>query len=262
MRFRVIGVRSTAAIRGAAEELCRASVTGAAAAQSATAADQSGKHYLAGLRPPHEHHKPAHATNHDSAQRKAAAKMARLETKRRPIAGENSQAHRPARLADKINSRVAWPSVEPAATDERASSETVLQFATEDTGSAPAAPPRPTIPASTSSTAKTVPPEKITATDERNSVDSTPVDKPPPAASTLAQTERLEAPASSQMRVIVSAPIETPVAEPTPIDQPPARGGSSTAQMLATHAGAISACVVAWLIFGSGAFRTTKSRQI
>jgi len=237
-----------------------ASVAGAAAAQSAT--DQSGKHYLAGLRPPHEHHKPVHAMSHDSAQRKTTTKMARPESKRRPIVGENSKAHRPARLADKINSRVAWPSVEPAATDERASSETVLQFATEDTGSAPAAAPCPTIPALTSSTANTVPPAKITATDERNSVDSIPVDKPPPAASTFAQTERLETPASSQMRVIMPAPIETSVGEPTPKDQPPARGSSSTAQMLATLAGAITACVVAWLIFGSGAFRTTKSRQI
>ena len=120
------------------------SVAGAAAAQSPTAADQSGNHYLAGLRPPHEHHQPVHATSYDRAQRKAATKMARPETKRRPMVGANSKAHRPARLADKINSRVAWPSVEPAATDERASSETVLQFATEETGSAPAAAPRPT----------------------------------------------------------------------------------------------------------------------
>jgi len=104
-------------------------------------------------------------------------------------------------------------------------------------------------------------PAKIAATSERNGVDSTPVDEPPPA-STLVQTERFEAPASSQMRVIVPAPIETPVTAPTPRDQPPARSSSSTAQILATLAGAITACVVGWLIFGFGSFRTIKSRQI
>lgn len=235
-------------------------VAGAAAAQSATAADQSGKPYLAGLHPPHEHHKPVHAkTSHVSAQRKATTKMARPETKRRPIVDANSKAHRPTRLADKINSRIAWPSAEPAATDERG--ETVLQFATEETEPAPAAAPRPTIPASTTSTAKTAPPAKIAATDERENVGSAAVDKPPPAASTLVQTERFEAPASSQMRVIVPAPIETPVTAPTPKDQPPARSSSSAAQMLATLAGAITAGIVSWLIFGFGSFRTIKSRQ-
>jgi hypothetical protein len=237
-------------------------VAGAAAAQSATAADQSGgKPYLAGLHPPHEHHKPAHAKTSFSAQRKATTKMVRQETKRRPSVGANSKAHRPARLADKINSRVAWPSAEPAATDERANSETVLQFATEDTEPAPAAAPRPTIPASTTSTAKTAPPAKIAATDERNNVDSAAVNKPPPTASTLVQTERFETLASSQMRVIVPAPIETPVTAPIPKDQPPARSSSTTAQMLATLAGAITACVVGWLIFGFGSVRTIKSRQ-
>jgi hypothetical protein len=237
-------------------------VAGAAAAQSATAADQSGKPYLAGLHPPHEHHKPVHAkTSHVSAQGKATTKMARPETKRPPMVAANSKAHRPARLADKINSRVTWPSAEPAATDERASSETVLQFATEDTEPAPAAAPRPTIPASTTSTAKTAPPAKIAATDERNNVDSAAVDKPPLTASTPVQTERFETLASSQMRVIVPAPIETPVTAPIPKDQPPARSSSTTAQMLATLAGAITACVVGWLIFGFGSVRTIKSRQ-
>ena len=237
-------------------------VAGAAAAQGATAADQSGKSYLAGLPPPHEHHKPVHAkTSHVSAQSKATTKMARPETKRQPTVAAKSKAHRPVRLADKINSRVAWPSAEPAATDERTTSETVLQFATEDTAPASAAVPGPTIPASTTSTAKTAPPAKIAATDERENVGSAAVDKPPPAASTLVQTKRFEAPASSQMRVIVPAPIETPVTAPTPEDHPPARGSSSTAQMLATLAGAITAGIVGWLIFGFGSFRTIKSRQ-
>jgi hypothetical protein len=52
-------------------------VAGAAAAQSATATDQSGKPYLAGLRPPHEHQKPPHATSRVSAQHKAPGKTVR-----------------------------------------------------------------------------------------------------------------------------------------------------------------------------------------
>jgi hypothetical protein len=278
MRFCVIGVRNTAAIRGSGgivssfRPICIAALTvavagfvaGAAAAQSVIVIDQSGKAYLAGLRPPHEQHKPARAANNVSAQRKATTKMARPESKRRPMVGANTKPHRPARLAEKINSRVAWPSAEPAAADDRASSQTVLQFATEDTESAPAATARPTMPAP--STAKTAPPARIAATNERNSVDPTPVDKPSPAASTPAQTERFEAPASNQMRVIVPAPIETPVTTSTPQDQPqdqpPARSNSSTAQMLATLAGAITAGIVGWLIFGFGSFRTIKSRQI
>ena len=81
-----------------------------------------------------------------------------------------------------------------------------------------------------------------------------------------AQSERFEAPAPSQMRVIVPVPIETPVTTSTPQDQPQdeplARSNSSTAQMLATLAGAITAGIVGWLIFGFGSFRTIKSRQI
>lgn len=248
-------------------------VAGTATAQNATATDHSGKTYLAGLHPPHEQLKPVHATSHVSAQHKPPTKIARPETKRRPMAGANPKAHRPARLADKINARIAWPSVELPATDERTTSETVLQFATEDTEPAPAAAPRPTVPRPTVPTsppaaAKTAPPAKLAATEKRNSVDSVAVDQPPPAvdkppptASTLVQTERLEAPASSQMRVIVPAPIETPVTAPTPEDPLPTRSSSATAQMLATLAGAISAGIVGWFIFGFGSVRTIKSRQ-
>jgi high-affinity Fe2+/Pb2+ permease len=63
------------------------------------------------------------------------------------------------------------------------------------------------------------------------------------------------------MRVIMPAPIETAVTASIPKDQSPARSNSSTAQMLATLAGAISACVVGWLIFGFGSFRTIGSRR-
>ena len=237
-------------------------LVGPAAAQSVIVIDQSGKPYLAGLRPPHEQHNPAHAkTSHVSTLRKATIKMAQPESKRRPMVGANSKSHRPARLAEKINSRVAWPSAEPPATDEQATSQTVLQFATEDTEPAPAAASHRTIPDSTPSPAKTVPPPKIAATDERNSVVWTPVDRPSPAATTPVQTDRFEASASSQMRVIVPAPIEDPVITSIPQDQPPTESGSSTAQMLATLAGAITAGIVGWLIFGFGSFRTIKSRQ-
>jgi hypothetical protein len=275
MRFCVIGVHSTAAIRGSGgivssfRLICIATLTvavaglfaGAAVAQSATATDQSGKPYLAGLHPPHEQHKPPQMkTSHANAQQKTTTKSARTATKRQPIVTAKSKGHRPARLADKINSHVAWPSAEPVATDERTTSQTVLQFATEDTEAAPAASPRSTIPSANPSTAKTVLPAKIAATDERNIVGSTPVDTPAPAASTPMQTERFEAPASNQMRVIVPAPIETPVTTLAPQDQPSARSSSSTAQMLATLAGAITAGIVGWLIFGFGSVRTIKSR--
>lgn len=240
--------------------ICIAAVTvamagftaGVAAARSATAKDQSGTPYLAGLHPPHEHRMPVHAkTTHVSAKRKATKKMARAETKRRTIVGANSKAHRPARLADKINSRVAWPSAEPAATDERATSESVLQFTTEDATPAPAAAPRPTIPAATTSTTKPAPPPaKIVATDERNNVDSAAVDKPPPA-STLVRTERYQAPDRSE-----TLPAASPREEKANAD-----GQSARAQILATLAGAITAGIVGWLMFGFGSFRTIKSRQ-
>jgi hypothetical protein len=106
-------------------------------------------------------------------------------------------------------------------------------------GPAPAAAAHPTTSVPTTATAKPAPPATIAATDERDNGDSA-ADKPP-ATSTPVQTERFEAPASSQMRVIVPAPIETPVTAPTPEDHPPARSSSSTAQLLATLAGAITA---------------------
>jgi len=237
-------------------------VAGAAAAQNVIVIDQSGRPYLAGLRPPHEHQKPPHATSHVSAQHKAAAKTTRTETKRRPTVATNSKAHPPTRLADKINSRIAWPSVEPAAADEQTASETVLQFAAEDTAPAPGTVPGPTMPAPPTAKANAAQAAKIAASDQGNSADPTAVDKTPPAASTLVQTERFEAPPTSQMRVIAPAPIETPVTASIAKDQSPVRGSSSTAQMLATLAGAITACIVGWLVFGFGSVRTIKSRRI
>ena len=243
-------------------------VAGAAAAQSAT--DQSGKPYLAGLRPPHEQHKPAQVkTSHAGVRHKATTKSAETATKRQRIMTVRSKAHRPARLADKINSHVAWPSAEPAAADERAAPATVLQFATEDSERDTAATRRPTPPVPPTSTAKTVPPTTIAATDERNNI--VPAADEPPATSTLVQTERFETPAPSQMRVIGSVPA-SPVAAAAPIeasltasagnDPSPARRNTWTAQLLATVGGAIAACVVGFVIFGFGSTRNIKSTRI
>jgi hypothetical protein len=63
------------------------------------------------------------------------------------------------------------------------------------------------------------------------------------------------------MRVILPLPSEAPIAAPTPKDQSPARSSSSTAQLLATLAGAITAGIVGWLMIGFGSVRTIKSRQ-
>ncbi len=236
-------------------------VAGAATAQNATATDQSGKPYLAGLHPPHTHNKATQKTSHVSPRHKPT-KMARPETKRRPTAAATAKAHRPARLAEKINSRVAWPSVAPAAADERSSSETVLQFATEDTGSTPAPGPRPTTPAPTVSAPKIASPPKIAATDERDDLVSKSAGQTPPAAGTLVQTERFEAPASSQMRVILPAQSEAPAITPLTNDLPSARSNSAVAPMLATLAGAIVAGIAGWLMIGFASGRTIKSRQI
>jgi hypothetical protein len=224
-------------------------VVDAAAAQSATAADQSGKPYLAGLRPPHEQHKTAHAkTSHVSKHHNSSTKLAQPATKRRPTMTANSKAHRPTRLADKINSRVTWPSVEPAAADERTTPETVLQFTTEDTGQAPVAASHPAPPAAATSAAKTAPPAKIAATEERNTVDSAVVANPP-TASTLVQTERYQAPDRTDTLAAAAPRQETAHAS----------SHSVTAQLLVALAGAISAGIVGWLMIGFGSVRTFKS---
>jgi hypothetical protein len=237
---------------------------GSAASQSATVTDQSGKPYLAGLRPPHDYkqaqNKTAPVNTSHLSTHKSTIKSTRLATKRQPTVTAKSKTHRPVRLADKINSRVAWPSVEPTATDAPATSETVLQFAPEDTmstpatsapASAPAAAPRPTTPAPTASAAKADPPVNIAATEDRNSVASAIVDEPPPTANTRVQTERYQAAERS----------ESPPVAPPREEKPNAGGHSATAQMLVTLAGAITAGIVGWLMIGFGSVGTIRSRQ-
>jgi hypothetical protein len=258
-------------------------VVEAAAAQSATA----GQAYLAGLRPPHEHPQAAHGkTSRSESPRKPATKSPQQAAKRQPsITAKSRMHHRPVRLAEKINSRVAWPSAEPTAADQPATSETVLQFATEDATSGSAAPVRtPSIPAaaahsampaSAASAAKTAPPVNIATTDQHDSADPVAADKPqanpqdspqdnpqnnPQDTTAVVQTQRLEAPASRPMRVIAPALSEAPLATSAPSgsapsDQPAVRSQSSTAQMLATLAGAIAACIVAFVMFGFGSAR-------
>lgn len=227
-----------------------------AAAQSSTAADRSGNPYLAGLPPPHEHHKPAQAkTSHAGAQRQPTVKTAQPATKRRPAITANAKLRRPARLAEKINSHVAWPSVEPATADESTTPPTALQFATDDAGQTPVAPPRPAT-ATPTAAAKISPPARVSATAEHDGIDS--ASAQPATASTLVQTERIEPTASSQTRVILPAQSEAPITASIPNDQQPARGSSITAQLLTTLAGAISACIVGWLMFGFGPVRTFK----
>jgi hypothetical protein len=240
---------------------------GAAVAQSAT--DQAGKAYLAGLRPPHEHSKATHVKTTRLANPHQPTVKTTQQTKP-TVTAKSKTHHRPVRLADKINSRIAWPTVEPRAADQSATPESVLQFATEDatptsTTSGPAAPvratsaaataPHATVPASAASAAKAAPPVNIAGSDDRNSADPVAADNMAP----IVQTERLEAPLPRQMRVIAPALTEAPVAASTPSDQLPAGDKSSTAQMLATLAGAIAACFAAFLIFGFG---STRIRQI
>ncbi len=178
-------------------------ITDAAVAQNATAAGQSGK-VLAGLRPPHEHHKVATAkTGPAKPHHDAATKVARKSAKRRSMVAASSTAEVPRRVAKHLNSHIAnsriansritnspitWPSVEPAAAEETSTPQTALQFATEDTASN-AAPATATV---TTTTAKA----NTVATDKRK--DSAAVDMRP-TASKLVQTERFEAPAASQI---------------------------------------------------------------
>ena len=73
---------------------------GAAAAQTATPREQSGKPYLAGLRPPHDPHKSAHLkATQPGAQHTPTAKITRVATKGRQTVTAKVK-HRPVRLAD------------------------------------------------------------------------------------------------------------------------------------------------------------------
>lgn len=237
-------------------------VVDATAAQSAT--NQAGKAYLAGLRPPHEHPQAAHGkTARSDSTHKPTTKSVQQTVKRQPtVAARAKVHHRSVRLAEKINSRVAWPSVEPSAADQTATPETALQFATEDATSASTTPTRTTSapvaaahsnkPASAAT--KTAPPVNVAATDQHDSADPIAADKAQDATGAV-QAQRLDAPPPRPMRVIAPSLSETRDVASTPVDQPPSRGRSSVAQILVTLAGAIAACVVGFMIFGFGSAR-------
>jgi hypothetical protein len=244
-------------------------IADAAAAQNATAADQSGK-VLAGLRPPHTAKTGTAKSHHD-----AATKVARKPAKRRSVIAASSTTEVPRRVAKNPNSHIAnsrianlpitWPSVEPSAVEDTSTPQTALQFATEDTASNSA-------PATATSATATIAKAKTVTTEERR--DSTAVDMRP-AASKLVQTERFEAPAASQ---ISQAPSEMPnqipsraaspssnqsqtqtlVAAPARQETAPTNRASSTSSILVTFAGAVTAGLVGWLMFGFGSTRTIR----
>jgi hypothetical protein len=121
----------------------------------------------------------------------------------------------------------------------------------------------------TATTAKAKP----VATDERG--DSGTVDLRP-TASKLVQTERFEAPAAGQFssqapselpsqklsqipsQAASPAPTQTPTAAPSRQEMTPANRASPTASILVTLAGAITAGLVGWLMFGFGSARTIR----
>jgi hypothetical protein len=225
-------------------------VAKAASAQTPAGANQSGKPYLAGLPPPHEHHKAVHAkTAQTGAQQQTTAKTARPATKRRSTTTANAKPHRPARLAEKINSHVAWPSVEPVAADEPATPPTALQFATDDAAQTPVAAPRSAAPAPVTTATKISPPAKVAAPVERDTIDSASA-SPPATANSLVQIERYQAPTVTDT-VPAAAPPEATT---------PSAGHSMTAQLLATLAGAIAAALVGWLMIGFGSVRSLNIR--
>jgi hypothetical protein len=246
-------------------------IADAAVAQTATAADQSGK-ILAGLRPPHEHHKVATAkTGPAKSRHDTATKIARKPTKRRSVVAANSTAEVPRRAAKNLNSRVAnsritnslitWPNVEPAAAEETSTPPTALQFTTEVTASN-------AVPVTTTVTA-TPAKAKPVATDERKDFGTVDIR---PTASKLVQTERFEAPAASQIfsqapsempsqkasQAASPASTQAPIAAPARQEMTPANRATSTASILVTLAGAITAGLVGWLMFGFGSAPTIR----
>src|SRR6516162_5756697 len=112
----------------------------AAAAQSATPTDRTGKPYLAGLRPPHEPHKTAHVNaKNDQANKpaskksqKAAAKVANKIAKPGAKHAANSTTRARGRSGTKT-SRIDWPQVDPAGGEDRSVPPTALQFTADDT---------------------------------------------------------------------------------------------------------------------------------
>jgi hypothetical protein len=272
-------------------------LSGAATAQTAPAGQSgSASRYLAGLRPPHEHQKSTHpnanrlantgaktssktnaklgakpATKPAETAGKATAKTA-TNTKRARLATAHSTAHStvhaPHRMADKIAARIGWPRADSVAAEDRreeradagAMPQTALQFAADDTrpnaqssaqskpvaASAPkpsAVGKAPTPQAAAPDDGQVVAPVMASAASE------------PPATSKVVQLERFAPPQSQSL----SAALVIEDNQATRADHNP-RSGSSTAQALTMLAGAISAALAGWWIFGFGSARRIKVR--
>jgi hypothetical protein len=241
----------------------------AAAAQSATPTDQTGRPYLAGLHPPHEAHKAGHANaNHANAKndqaskpaskksQKAAAKVANKIAK--PSATKhaaNSTTHARSRGGTKTT-RIDWPQVDSVTGEDRSAPPTTLQFTADDTKLSETSPSVTATPAPKAAAAakasQTSPPEP--AGHERNAVAPVAADQSL-ATSTVVQAERLEPPAQNIEQEAAAPQSQNAPAIEDGAPKPRSKAGSSVAQTLVMLAGAISAALVGCWIFGFGSNR-------
>jgi hypothetical protein len=272
-------------------------LAGAVAAQT-TPAGQSGStsRYLAGLRPPHEHQKSTHpnasrvantgakTSSKTSAKPaktagKATAKATAANTERARLATAHSTAHSTAystaystvharhRTTDKIAARIDWPRADSVAAvdrrEERADAgampQTALQFAADDaqlnaqsnaqSNAVAASAPKPSV--------KAPAPQAAAPNDGHTTAPAVaPAASEPPATTKVVQLERFEAPSPSQSLSAASVSEDN---LPNREDHNP-RSDSSTAQAVAMLAGAISAALMGWWIFGFGSARGIKVR--
>jgi hypothetical protein len=240
----------------------------AAAAQSATPTDQTGRPYLAGLRPPHEAHKAAHVSanhvnaNHANAKndqvsksaskksQKPAAKIAKPSTKH----AANSTTHARGRSSAKT-SRIDWPQVDSVTGEDRSVPPTALQFTADDTKLNETSSSVTSTPAPKAATAAkgSQPSPPGPAGDERNAVAPVAADQSL-ATSTVVQAERFEPPAQNIEQAAAPQSQNAPAIEDS-APKPRSKAGSSVAQTLVMFAGAISAALVGCWIFGFGSNR-------
>ena len=243
----------------------------AAAAQSATPTDRTGKPYLAGLRPPHEPHKTAHVNaKNDQANKpaskksqKAAAKVANKIAKPGTKHAANSTTRARGRSGTKT-SRIDWPQVDPAGGEDRSVPPTALQFTADDTklndtklnetSSNVTATPAPKA-AAAAKASQASPPRP--AGDDRNAVAPVAADQPI-ATSTVAQAERFEAPAQNIEQALAPQSQSNAPAIDDNAPKPRSKAGSSVAQTLVMLAGAISAALVGCWMFGFGSARRIR----
>jgi hypothetical protein len=240
-----------------------------ATAQSARPADQTGKPYLAGLRPPHASHKATHgkidrdpklaSKKSQKPAAKVTNKIAKPSIKHAAVSTTHSTTHARGRGRTKLTSRIDWPQVDPITGEDRSMPPTALQFTADDTKASPSV---TTTPAAKSAPAVKASPPKPPG-EERNVVAPLGVDQSLPADK-VNEAERFDAsaPEIEQAAAPQSQPnapaVEDSAARPQSI-KPPRRTGSSVAQTLVMLAGAISAALVGCWVFGFG---SSSSRGI